>query len=195
MIRALFLFAALVAPNLVSAAPAVTAEEDAALRAGEVVIRELPRKGDVVRLIAYVDVHADRAAVWAALLDFPSRKVSNPAVKRVDAYLPATATDRWIRWTVEKLGMQLVYHNHYRLDLAAGRLTHDLDPAQANDLVASRGVYELAASPAGPEWTRLSWEVESNFGRAVPTVVQGWLTAGATRDFMADMARRAEAAR
>lgn len=197
MIRSLArAFAAAVA--LALSAPAwagatTTATEEATLLAREVVIRELPTRGDgAVRVLAIVDIRASSDAVWRALLDFPSRKLNNPAVQSVADYRPATANEQFVKWHLSKFGASIVYHNRYVIDRAGGRMEHTLDPAQPNDLTESRGVYAVYPSPAGAGITRLTWEVESNFGRAIPSFVQKWMSTGATRDFMVDMARRAE---
>ncbi len=194
MIRAFALVLGLLwgAPALAGAVTTTQAEE-AALRAREVVIRELPGRGDgSVRVLAIVDIQADADAVWAALLDFPARKASNPAVQSIESYKASTATEQWLRWRISKFGFDVVYHNRYVIDRDNGRLEHTLDRGQQNDLTESRGVYDLYPSPAGPGFTRLAWEVESNVGEAIPGFVQKWMTTSATRDFMADMARRAE---
>ncbi|MDP2313112.1 MAG: SRPBCC family protein [Pseudomonadota bacterium] len=195
-VHALFLAALLggLAPSAVAAPLAVTAEEEALLRAREIVVRPLASRSEGgVRVFAVVDIHAGRAAVWGALLDFPGRLKSNTAVKSVEHYRPSTPTDQWVRWEVSKFGFSIGYHNHYALDVAAGRLSHELDTTKENDLAGSRGVYDLLPSPAGADWTRLAYECESNFGQAMPEFVQRWMSTGATRDFMADMAARAEA--
>lgn len=171
----------------------VSAEEEAVLRAREVVLRTLPpRAAGGVRVLAIVDIHAPRAAVWGALLDFPARLASNPAVRSVAFYRPSTPTDQWVQWRISKFGFDIGYHNHYVLDAAGGRLSHELDATQANDLAGSHGVYDLHPSPAGADWTRLVYECESNFGQALPEFVQRWMSTGGTRDFMVNMAASAE---
>lgn len=171
----------------------VTAEEEAVLRAREVVLRALPPSAaGGVRVLAIVDIHAPKTAVWGALLDFEARRTSNPAVKSVEFYRPATPTDQWVRWRISKFGFDIGYHNHYSLDVAGGRLSHELDATQENDLAGSRGVYNLHPSPAGADWTRLVYECESNFGQALPEFVQRWMSTGGTRDFMVNMAASAE---
>lgn len=184
---------ALAASPAVAAPLATTAAEEVKLAAREVIIRELPTAADgAVRVVAAVDIQASIDAVWSALLDFDARKRANAAVQAVDDYKPRAADAYHIRWHIAKFGMDIVYHNRYLIDRSAGRLVHTLDPAEKNDLTESRGVYEVYPSPAGGGLTRLVWDVESNFGRAIPTFVQKWMSTGATRDFMADMARRAE---
>ena len=81
----------------------------------------------------------------------------------------------------------------YVIDRATGRLQHALDPAQPNDLVESTGVYQISSSPAGAGWTRLTYELQSDFGRALPGFIQSWMSSSGTRDFMAELARRAAA--
>jgi carbon monoxide dehydrogenase subunit G len=169
----------------------LSAEEEAQLRADEVVLRSLPTQGAAVRVLAVVDIAAPASAVWSTLMDFEWRKIANPAVQTVEPYRAATSTEQWVRWHVSKFGANVVYHNHYRMDRVAGKLIHELDTTQANDMVANRGVYEIAASPIAGH-TRLAWDVESDFGRAIPAFVQSWMSTGATRDFMAELARRAE---
>ncbi len=182
------------APVALAAPLTVTATEEASLLAREVVIRPLPSKSAAgVRVLAVVDIHASRAAVWAALLDFQARITSSSAAKSAEHYRPSTATEQWVRWHVSKFGFDVNFHNHYLLDVAGGRLVHELDTTQENDLAGSRGVYDLHPSPAGADWTRLAYECESNFGQALPEFVQRWMSTGATRDFMANMAASAEA--
>lgn len=184
------LLATLLAPTA-GAAQVPTAAEEAQLRAGEVVVRELPTTNGGVRVVAFVDVHASPDAVWGALLDFPARRTSNPAVRSIDYYRPSTASDVWVRWEVSKFGVDIVYHNHYVIDRTSGRLLHQLDPSQTNDLVESTGAYQLGTSPMGGGWTRLTYEIESDFGRALPGFIQSWMSSSGTRDFMAELARRA----
>lgn len=168
------------------AAPAApSAEEAARLAAGEVVLRSVaPARPGAVRVEAIVDVHAPREAVWAALVDFGSRKV-----KALAPYRPAAGDELWLRWTVSAFGVDVVYHNHYVLAPDAGTLLHELDPAEENDLAGSRGLFTLSPLPGG---TRLAYDVETDFGRALPAVVKRWLSSSAVEDFMVDIVRRAE---
>lgn len=182
------------APTARAATLALTAAEEATLQARDVVIRPLPTSAaSGVRVLAVVDIHAPKAAVWAALLDFQARITSNSAAKSAEHYRPSTPTEQWVKWRVSKFGFEINFHNHYLLDLANGRMIHELDATKENDLAGSRGVYELHPSPAGAGWTRLAYEVESKFGQALPEFVQRWMSTGATRDFMANMATSAEA--
>lgn len=180
----------LAAPPARAFSPSAT--ESAALAAGEVVLHPLPTEGSVVRVVGVADIRSSADAIWSALLDFPSRLQGNASLRSVSEYRPRTADEQWWRWEVSRFGVSVVYHNHYRLDRTAGTLLHELDPSQANDLAHSRGLYELTRSPADANAWRLSYTVESDFGRAIPGFVQQWLCGGGVRDFLTDLVTRAE---
>jgi hypothetical protein len=176
-------------------APATTEAEEGLLRAHDVVIHELPTRSDgAVRLEALVDIQAPQAAVWSALTDFKGRLGGNKALKAVEPYRAPTDDEQWIRWTVASFGFEVVYHNHYVLDADDGSLTYALDRSQQNDLVSSQGAFAIYGSPAGAPFCRLVYEAESDFGHAIPGMVQRWMSNAAAKDFMLDLARRAEAA-
>jgi hypothetical protein len=173
-----------------------TPAEEASLRAHEVVVRDLPARSDgAVRVQSLLDIPAPQAAVWTALVDFQGRLGGNSALKAVEPYRAASGAEQWIRWTVSAMGFEVVYHNHYVLDRANGTVTYELDKSQENDLAASHGTLAIFPSPADPAQIRLFYEAESDFGHAVPTFAQRWMTASATKDFMADISRRAQAVR
>ena len=176
---------------LALAAP--TAEEQAKLAAGEVVLHNRTAKHEgALRVEAIVDVKAGRDAVWAALIDFPARKQTNTSLKTIQPYRAATATEQWVKWEASRFGVSIVYHNHYRLSTDKSSLIHELDTAQVNDMDYSRGVFSLSSDASCSPCTRVTYDVESDFGVAIPSFVQTWLTGSAVRDFMADIARRAE---
>lgn len=172
---------------------APTAEETASLAAGEVVIHSRsPRRAGAIRVEAIIDIKAERARVWAALLDFRGRMPGNPTLKLVEPYRPATATEQWWRFRAERFGTSVSYHNHYVLSADQSRLSHELDPSQANDLVWSEGVYSLGSDASCSGCTRLTYDVESDFGVAMPGFVTRWLAGSGVKDFLVDLGRRAE---
>lgn len=174
-------------------APQPTAAEASALAAGDVVIREMPAEDSgVIRVIGFGDLRAPMDAVWSALLDWEGRVAGNPSLRSVAAYRDATATDAYIRFEVARFGFTVVYHNHYRVDRAAGTMVHALDPTMDNDLERSRGTYWVTPSPNNPAWTRLTYDVETAFGLALPGFVRSWLAGAGVRSFLEDMARRSE---
>lgn len=171
-----------------------TADEALELSTGNVVLRPLPSQDGAVRVIGVADVSAPADAIWEALLDFPSRLGGNPSLKAVSEYRARTTTEQWWKWEVSRFGVNVVYHNHYVVDRVAGTLLHELDASMPNDLVHSRGLYQLIPSPAEAGAIRLVYTAESNFGRAIPSFVAQWLAGSGVRDFLDDLVRRAEGA-
>lgn len=184
---------ALLLTSMALAFPVANATEEATLAAGRPAIRTLPTdNAAAVSVIGWVDARATADQVWKVLLDFPGRKATNPQMTEIRAYRPAAGADQWWAFTVTKFGMSVVYHNHYYLDRAANRLKHDLDTTQTNDLRANTGVYEVGActTTAAP-CTRLAWSVETDFGRALPSMIRTWLGRAAVEGFLLDVAARA----
>jgi hypothetical protein len=177
----------------VLAAPAPTAEEVAKLAEGELVIRSVPASTPAaIAVVGFADVPATADAVWAILLDFPGRKAANPSVARVEEYHPRTPTDQWWVFDVQKFGTTVTYHNHYALERSAGVLHHALDRTQENDLAGNTGTYTLTTCDTLPApCTRLTWEVETDFGRSLPGFVKTWLGRAAVEGFLGDLAARA----
>lgn len=178
---------------LALAAPTPTAAEAAKLALGEVVIRPVPASTDAaVAVTGFVDVPASRDAVWAILLDFPGRRPTNPSITRIEEYRPRTADEQWWLFTVQKFGTTVTYHNRYAVDVAGGVLDHALDPERTNDLAKNTGTYTLGSCATGPTpCTRLTWEVETDFGRSIPGFVKNWLGRAAVEGFLTDLATRA----
>ncbi|MBA2320528.1 MAG: SRPBCC family protein [Deltaproteobacteria bacterium] len=178
---------------LALAAPAPTADEAAKLALGEVVIRAVSASTDAaIAVVGFVDVPATRDAVWTILLDFPGRRPTNPSITRIEEYLPRTAVDQWWLFTIQKFGTTVTYHNHYTVDASGGVLDHALDPTRTNDLAKNTGTYTLGAcASSAPPCTRLTWEVETDFGRSIPGFVKNWLGRAAVEGFLADLATRA----
>ena len=184
------LWLAISMPHAFAGAPAVDAEEQSALAAGELLIRKLvPTRPAGVRVEAIADIPASRDAVWRALMDLEARLRASDTVKSLEHYRPATATARWVRWTASRFGVSVVYHTRYTAAPDKSRLIHELDPEMPNDLAYARGVYTLSPSPL-PGRTRLHYDTESDFGRSLPGFIKDWLTQSGTRSFLEDIVRR-----
>lgn len=176
--------------SLMLMALAVDPSDQAALAAGEVVLHTLPPANpSSVRVEGMVDIAASEDAVWTALLDFKARMTANRTLKSIEYYRPSTATDQWVAWTASTFGFEICYHNHYILKRSEGILIHELDTSVPNDMKASRGVYRLSRGQRG---TLLNYDVESDFGIAMPDAVRRWLTNSGIRSFLEDIAARAE---
>ncbi len=179
--------------HLLAAPVPLDTTAEGALARGELVIRTLPEQNPgMVRAVGVAEIAASVDEVWSSLLDFSARLRANPALRAMEPYLPPTPSQHWLRFTVSTLGFTVVYHNHYLIDRVAGRLIHQLDPDRPNDILASRGEFELQAPRYLSSGVRLQYLVESSFGQAIPAFVQSWMVGGGLRDFMADIVSRAE---
>ncbi len=175
-------------------APLAPAQE-ASLAAGEVLLLDhTPSHAGGVSVEGIADVAASADAVWAALLDFQARLKGNSSVKSFAYYRTSTPTEEWGVWEVSHFGFSVTYHNHYLLDRADGSLIHELDASQPNDLTWSRGVYTLGTSPNNPQWQRLSYVVDTDFGAAIPGFIKSWLCGQGVKDYLVDLVHRAEGA-
>lgn len=164
------------------------------IAAGEVLLfgRDSARPG-AVSVEGVADVKASADALWYALLDFAARQKGNSSVKSFAYYRPSTPTEQWGVWEVAHFGVSVRYHNHYLIDRTHGKLTHDLDLTQTNDLSWSRGVYTMAPSPNNPAWLRLSYAVDTDFGSAIPGFIKSWLAGQGVREYIEELVHRAEA--
>ena len=178
---------------LAVAAPTPTPTEEALLRQGELVIRNTAASAPAgIAVVGFVDVPTTTDRVWSILLDFPGRKAANPSVARVEEYQPRQPNDQWWVFDVQKFGTTVTYHNHYALERSNGVLRHELDPSKENDLVANTGTYSLATCTTLPApCTRLTWEVETDFGRSLPGFIKTWLGRAAVEGFLGNIADRA----
>jgi hypothetical protein len=175
----------------VQAAPLLSAEEEADVAAGDVLIR---RKTSAhpggVRVEAVGDVCASKDALWRALVDLEARMRSNDTLKAMEFYKPSTATEQWVKWTASRFGVEMVYHNRYIASTDRSQYIHELDTSMTNDIKASRGVYALISSPRAG-CMRLVYDVDTDFGRSLPGFIKDWLTESGTRSYVEDILRRA----
>lgn len=149
-----------------------------------------PSRPGAIRAVGVADIPAPQAEVWQAVIDFPARKKGNPALAEVREYKPASGDQRWFRWTIAVLGFTVTYHNTYRLSEAEGRVHYQLDSEMENDLLYNDGKFFLKA--ISPTTTRLIYEVQTDFGEAVPKPAQEWMTGSGIRGFLQDILQRAK---
>lgn len=168
--------------------PEPTAEEAERLRARQVVVRtDLADAGGGV--VGWVDLAADRAATWDALMDFQARVAAIGALESVDLY-DVTDDGRGATWTLKVMGMSVVFSNRYELDRERWTCVYALDPSKTNDLRAVSGSYQLLEIPGG---TRLVYRSQMESGAPVPRFVKNWLAVDSLTEQLEDVRRRAEA--
>lgn len=185
-----FLAAALAAvPTAPGPAPTLDAAELATLAAREVVVRtDLDGAGGGV--VGIVDVAADRATTWKAVLDFEGRVGQVDGIVSVARY-DETPTSVGATWNLKKFGFGASFSMKYQIDPDRWFVRYVVDPARPGDLASGAGSYELFALPTG---TRLVYRSEMDSGAPVPGFVKRWLAVDALQDQLDSIRGRAEAA-
>jgi hypothetical protein len=176
-------------PTSPGPAPTLAPEEAATLAAREIVVRtDLEGAGGGV--LGIVDVAADRAATWKAVLDFEGRVGQVDGIVSVERY-DETPTGVGATWTLKKWGFGASFSMKYHLDPGRWFVHYVVDPARPGDLASGAGSYELHELPTG---TRLVYRSEMDSGAPVPGFVKRWLAVDALQDQLDSIRGRAEAA-
>jgi hypothetical protein len=169
-----------------------------ALARGEVVVHALPaREPGRVRFDAWVEVPADAAATWTALVDLAARDRASRSIVAADVYHAETLADggsrRCVRWEASRLGVGIVYHHCFVANREHTRLAHTLDVDRSNDLQVADGLFELSAAGA-PGRTRVRYTAETALAEGMPDFLVSWISGGNARDVLADLSVRASGA-
>lgn len=168
-----------------------------ALARGEVVVASAPQrlKGSV-RFDAWVDVPAENAGTWLALVDLAARDRASRTIIGADIYreenFPDGSTRRCVRWEGSRFGLGFVYHHCYLADPQRTRLIHTLDPDRVSDLRLADGVFELS-TPNAPDVTRVHYAAETALADSMPDFLVAWVSGTNAREFLADVRARAAA--
>lgn len=144
------LFALVLASSLALAAPPappnLTAEEQALLGQGEVVVRR--GSGAASPTVVVVDVAADPDTAFAAVMDFKARTRDVSSLKEVEVYLDEP-TRKGVRWVMSLAGIAVEFSTLYEVDTAGRWCTYALDPSKSSSLKSSGGSYQVVASGTG----------------------------------------------
>jgi hypothetical protein len=151
---------------------APTADEEARLAKGQIVVRhESADTGGGV--VAFVDVAAPPRAVLDAVMDLRARVAENSAITGLDIYLDQPAPERLgAKWTLTVLGTNVVFHLLYDCDRPKLQCSYALDPSKPNDIVASHGHYIVLPRAEG---ARLIYASTTDSGRSMPGFIRKWI--------------------
>lgn len=179
------------------AAPTLSADEEARLAAGKVVIQPdlAPGREGGVRTRAIAEVAAAPAAVWTALLDFEPRVAENKALEQVTIYeeqWTGSVLRRKARWDLDVIGTEIVFHNDYTYDRSQSYLTWVLDETRENDLVYSWGSYQVVPSPIHSGLSRLIYVSETASARKIPKWLRKELAENSMEKLIGGIRKRAE---
>lgn len=173
------------------AAPApvtVTAQEQAELAEGEVVVRWA---GAGKQSVAIVDIDAPVPTVMKAVMDLPARKADIGGIKSVDVYLDEPGRSG-ASWVMGIASFTVSFSILYEFDLNAGYAVYSLDPAKTNDIERSDGSYQAYAVDGH---TRLVYRTLSETGGNTPEWIRKRLAFKSSREMLKGMEARAEASR
>jgi hypothetical protein len=157
---------------------------------------DVARHPGATRFHAWVDVEADRATTWAALVDYAAKERASTTLTGFEVYRHAPRPEgggtTCIRWEGSRLSLAFAFHHCYEADAAGTRLSHALDPVRENDLTRADGVFLLVPGPR-PGTTRVHYEAETALPSAVPDLLAAWLGGRSAREFLEDLRARAGA--
>lgn len=180
--------------SLAGAAPppayTVTAEEEARLTKGEVVIRHTDTEAGA-SVVAFANVRATPANVLAEAMDLADRKAENNTITGLDIYFRQAAPERLgARWELTIMGSKIVFHALYDCFRDQGYCSYTLDPSKSNDLALSEGHYVVVPTSTG---TRLIYASKTDSGRSMPGWIRRWIAGSSLTSQVEGIRKRAEA--
>lgn len=168
--------------------PTLSADEQAELDAGEVIIQaDTSGEKTVSTGVVRINTTADKA--WTAVLDFPARIPETPGLVSVTEYKRNTASDWFVRFEMNRFGIRAVIHDHWTCDLGQNYCTWALDPAKESDLVLNDGW--MIAKTTG-NVTYLAFHADLVVKQWVPGWVRRWLAVDSMENTLSRIRDRAQ---
>ena len=160
-----------------TSAPRYSADERAALDAGEVVVSDATAEssGDARATVrAAAIIHQPPALVWQTLIDFPARARWQADTK--EARVVRADRDRvWVAQHVRLFLVDIRFTVINTLDPERGVLSWVLDDSAEHDIANTTGSWRLTPLADGRS-TLLTYQAAVDSGRAVPGFVERYLT-------------------
>lgn len=180
--RCAALAALLIGPAAAAPRPTVTATEQAALDAGEVVVR--PSEGLTAR--ALVEIAAPPPVVWKIIADPTHLRASSKTVRELTVHQDGVRSDG-IREQrlgyVIKVAFTTVRYNVVREYGADGTwMRWTLDDSRENDIVSTEGSFRTW--PTADGGTLFAYEVTADSGRSIPSFIREELTESSVKRFL-----------
>jgi hypothetical protein len=188
---------ALALPALAAAAPAapeLSDDDEATLAGGKMFVRT-GIDGIPWKTMGVIDIDANKAKTWEAILDFDARLVEMKAAKAYDIYSDVTQGAEQIisaSWDLKVLGTEIAYSLHYHYNETDSYLYYVLDQDKDNDLVTCDGSYQVIDSPVIEGGCRFFYVVDTDSGRKIPESLRVMLAKGGLKDMLEAIKKRAE---
>jgi carbon monoxide dehydrogenase subunit G len=186
-------------PSLASAAkptlPALTADDEAKLAAGKLVLRTAhAADGEGSGTITgVIDIDATPAEVWRILLDFEDIPNSSAAVKEATRYRDeAAGAGRAIdmAYMLKVAWVEIRYHVHHDYFAGEQYLLWNLDRGKSNDIVDTTGSFSTWPGSGGR--TRFLYRTAINTGRNIPKWVEEDLSESSLKSYIRYVKKKAE---
>lgn len=126
-------------------APALSAEEEALLARGEVLVRA---GGQGQATLVAVDVAADPDRTFAAVMDLEARVGEVSALREATVYRDEPGV-KAARFVMGIAGLTVTFHTLYQVDMAGRWCSYALDPSKDNGLKDASGSYLVVPTPTG----------------------------------------------
>lgn len=160
----------------------LSAQEEAALGAGEVVHRQdrLPGertgRGTVVQ-----EVPADPATVWSHLLAFERYPGRVDHVREISVY-ERTGDHVKVHFELGGPLWSIQYSVDHVVRRDEGWMSWSLDPSQPSDFRALDGWWRVEPAPGRPGWSRVTWSAAVDVGPWIPAPLVQLVRVAGQRD-------------
>jgi len=128
--------------------PTVSADEEAKLLDGKIVIRT-DVDGEEGKVLGLIEIDASPARVWEEILDLDARAAENKPVQDMEVYADVSKGG-WrhikARWDLRVLGQDITWYNHYRYNASTSYFWFSLDPENESDIDKADGYYHVVPS-------------------------------------------------
>ena len=181
-------------PTSPPAQPTITADEEAKLLEGKIVIRT-DVDGEEGKVLGLIEIDASVERVWEEILDLDARAAENKPVEDMEVYHDGTSGE-WrhikARWDLRVFGQDITWYNHYRYNASASYFWFSLDPDNDSDIVKADGYYHVVPSTLIDGGSRFIYLADTDTGRKMPQSLKDFLAKHGLKDMLKAIKGRAE---
>ncbi len=174
--------------------PTISADEEAKLLDGKIVIRT-DVDGDDGKVLGLIEIDASPERVWEEILDLDARAAENKPVEDMEVYADVTKGD-WrhikARWDLRVFGQDITWYNHYRYNASTSYFWFSLDPENDSDIVKADGYYHVVPSTLIEGGSRFIYLADTDTGRKMPQSLKDFLAKHGLKDMLKAIKGRAE---
>lgn len=174
--------------------PTISADEEAKLLEGKIVIRT-DVDGEEGKVLGLIEIDATPERVWEEILDLDARAAENKPVQDMEVYADVSKGD-WrhikARWDLRVLGQDITWYNHYRYNASTSYFWFSLDPENDSDIDKADGYYHIVPSTLIDGGSRFIYLADTDTGRKMPQSLKDFLAKHGLKDMLKAIKGRAE---